>query len=102
MSPAEETTRIQQRLARAMASGAFEEAVRLLGPYSLQAERAIRELSPADAGELASRVLEFYHWAIFQTRASRAHACAQLRELAPPSPYRSAPAPSRQHWQYDA
>jgi hypothetical protein len=102
MTPIEEASRMQQRLARAMASGAFEEAARLLGPYSSQVERAIQELSPANASELAARVLEFYHWAIFQTRASRAHACAQLRELAAPSPYRTTPTPSRQHWQYDA
>jgi hypothetical protein len=102
MSPAEETARMQERLARTLAAGAFEEAGRLLRPFFARAEQAIMELPPADRGELASHVLEFYHWAIVLVRAGRAQACEQLRDLLPPSPYRSTPARSRQHWRYDA
>lgn len=102
MTPADHVTQLQERLARAIASGAFEEAARLLEPYFAQAEQAVRELPPADGGALASRVVEFYRWAISLARANRAQACAQLRELPPASPYRSLPGKSRRHWQYDA
>ena len=46
-----EVAALQERLARAVASGAFEEAGRLLEPYSAQAEQALRELPPGDGGE---------------------------------------------------
>jgi hypothetical protein len=102
MSPTEHLAQLQERLARAVAAGAFEEAGRLLEPYFAQTGQALRELPPADGGALASRVLEFYRWAISLARANRAQTCAQLRELPPASPYRSLPGKSRRHWQYDA
>jgi hypothetical protein len=102
MTPAEETTRLQRRVARAITSGTFEEAGGLLELYFARVEQAISELPPAERGEFASHVLEFYRWAISLARASRAQACTQLRELSPPSPYHSMPAKSLQLWQYDA
>jgi hypothetical protein len=102
MTPAEQVNQLQERLARAVASGAFEEAGRLLQPYSALAEQAALELPPPEREEFASRVLGFCHWAISLARTSRALACAQLRELSAPSPYRSLPARSPRHWQYDA
>jgi hypothetical protein len=102
MNLADQITQLQERTARAVASGAFVEAGRLLESHSALAERAFLELPQADRRAFASRTLEFYNWAISLTRASRAQACAQLRELSPPSPYCSFPAKSRRHWQYDA
>jgi hypothetical protein len=102
MTAGEEITRMQERLAHAVASGAFEEAGRLLAPYFARAEHAILELPPAEREEFASRVLKFHRWAISLVRASRAQACAQLRELSPPSPYRSPSDQPRRHWQYEA
>ena len=102
MTSAGQVTQLQERLARAVASRAFEEAGRLLQPYTALAEQAALELPPPEREEFASRVLGFCHWAISMARTSRALVCAQLRELPPASPYRSRRARSPQHWQYDA
>lgn len=102
MTPADQLTQLQERLARAVASGAFEEAGRLLKQYSALAEQAVLELPPPDREKFISRVLGFCHWAISLARTSRALACAQLCELSPLSAYRSTPARSPLHWRYDA
>ena len=102
MTPADQLAQLQERLTRAVASGAFAEAGRALESYSAGTERALRELPPAQRRELASRVLEFYGRALSLARTGRAQACARLCELSPPSPYRSTPAKSRRHWRLDA
>jgi hypothetical protein len=102
MTSVDQVTQLQERLARAIASGAFAEAGRLLESYAPCVEQAFPELPQADRAAFAARMLEFYDWAICLVRASRAQACAQLRELSPPSPYCSFPAKFRQHWHYDA
>jgi hypothetical protein len=102
MTPVEQVTQVQEKMARAVASGAFTEAKRLLESHSAWAEQAFLELPQADREALAGRMLEFYNWATSLARVGRAQFCAQLRELSPPSPYHSLPAKSQQHWQYDA
>jgi len=102
MTPPDHITQLQERLARAVASGAFAEAGRLLGSYTAWAEQAFLELPQADREALASRMLELYDWAISLARASRAQFCAQMRELSPPPPYRSEPTRSLRHWHYEA
>ena len=102
MTSAGQVKQLQERLARALASGAFEEAGRLLVRYFALAEQAALGLPPPEREEFASGVLEFCRWAISLARTSRALACAQLLELSPASPYRSLRASSPQHWQYHA